>query len=233
MSTVLDRVKEVFEESHLTRQQFADKIGLSLSAVNMWWWVGSKRQNIRTRNLQLISEHFGVSMEWLKSGMGDKYAHNDVVEVDAVSPLDNDIVCVKQYHIDFGCGLASEPTYEEIHESTPRPYPRSFFQQHNVNPSDCKIFRAIGDSMTPYIMQGDYVLVECINQDIIYDYNLYAIVSKSGLMIKQLRKDLQTKTLTIHSINPNYTDVVFSAEQANEEILKIFRVLKIERDVVM
>lgn len=63
-----DRIKEIRKHLGLTQKEFANDLGVSLSAVQQW---EMGRRNIDDRTIKLISEKFGISEIWLKSGDGE------------------------------------------------------------------------------------------------------------------------------------------------------------------
>lgn len=65
-----DRIKKVRKYLGLTQKEFADNLGVSLSAVQRWE-MGMRKVDERT--IKLISEKFRVSERWLKSGEGEMF----------------------------------------------------------------------------------------------------------------------------------------------------------------
>lgn len=56
------KLKELIEQNNLTQKQFADKLGVSESAVSCWI-KGTRTPNIRT--VFNICKTFNVSSDWL------------------------------------------------------------------------------------------------------------------------------------------------------------------------
>ncbi len=66
-STVNERVKMLRTKLDLSQNDFAQKLGSSLMTVSRWE-TGSK---IIDKNLFRMNQVFGVSVEWLKNGVGE------------------------------------------------------------------------------------------------------------------------------------------------------------------
>ena len=85
-----------------------------------------------------------------------------------------------------------------------------------------------GDSMQPSLMEGDYVLVQM--QDTL-DRECYAVVTidnEDGL-VKIV--DIQSKKITLTSVNPYYPPRVFEKEEMNR-VRIVGRVIEIKRILV-
>lgn len=62
-----DRIKQVREQNKLSLTKFADSLGLSVSAVSLY--EAGKREPTNAV-LNLISQKYGISYAWLKTGEG-------------------------------------------------------------------------------------------------------------------------------------------------------------------
>ena len=69
-----DNIKKIREELGLTQQKFAEKIGIKQNSVAL---IESNKRNISLQALLAISREFGVRLEWLETGEGEKYAQRD------------------------------------------------------------------------------------------------------------------------------------------------------------
>lgn len=67
MKTTGSRIRHLRSEVlKLKQREFADALGVSRGAVGNW----ELNQGIKTENLTLIADHFGVSADWLSNGRG-------------------------------------------------------------------------------------------------------------------------------------------------------------------
>ena len=65
---IRERVKFVRLSLGLSQKEFGERIGKALRTIQDW---ESGRRNIPDSALRLISQTFGVSYEWLKTGKGE------------------------------------------------------------------------------------------------------------------------------------------------------------------
>lgn len=64
------RIRKIREDSKLSVQAFADKLGLNKGSISSY---ENEKYKPSAETLVLISEHFGVSPEWLLLGTGSIY----------------------------------------------------------------------------------------------------------------------------------------------------------------
>lgn len=69
-----DNIKKIREELGLTQQKFAERIGITQSAIA---GAESGKRALSRQALLAISREFGVRLEWLETGEGEKYAQRD------------------------------------------------------------------------------------------------------------------------------------------------------------
>lgn len=74
-----------------------------------------------------------------------------------------------------------------------------------TTPDNIKMIRAVGDSMTPTINDGDWILVDISNQQAVSD-GIYLIKMSTGLAIKRIQGSL-TDEVSIISDNNKYTPI--------------------------
>lgn len=65
------RLRELRKELKLTQAEFGEKIGLSNFAISD---MEKGKTQISLRNINLICEKFRINEDWLRYGIGDKYA---------------------------------------------------------------------------------------------------------------------------------------------------------------
>ena len=71
---IIQRIRELIDDSLLTEAAFATKVGLGPSNLHKKL---RGQQKITARDIKLICESRNVLPEWLKHGLGDKYATDD------------------------------------------------------------------------------------------------------------------------------------------------------------
>lgn len=70
---IYERVRKVREDQNLTRAQFAERLGISAAEITNVEFNKIKRPESKESLYRSISAEFGVSLEWLKSGVGNMY----------------------------------------------------------------------------------------------------------------------------------------------------------------
>lgn len=223
MMTFPDRIKEAFlsaknKNPRVTKKGLADFCGVSQSAVSSWFSGSSK--SISPENSRKAAEYLMVSETWLVNGFGDIDGKN-VVVVDDSDPDNDQYVGISESRIAFQGGDGFEEDslfYEEIEESSIAYYKRSFFTKKHVNPDKCKRFRVTGESMEPLLWDGDVILVDCAQTEILSG-KVYAFALEGKLRVKILHQKL-TGGIVVKSANPDYQD-----ETLTDSDLDTFRLI--------
>ncbi|MGN0902411.1 MAG: XRE family transcriptional regulator [Succinivibrio sp.] len=198
----------------LTKAELARRIGESPQLVNTW--MNSSYENLPAANrVAKIAEALGVNIMWLISGEGSMYSN--VIALDNEEFPSADFIQIPESAVSFGAGECPEPTYEELRETLPATYRKDFFSRHGLNPHKCKRVRVQGDSMSPLILDGDCILIDCEHVDHIDNGAVYAIAYDHNLMVKRLIS--QFGRLVIKSENTSYPDVILSEEEAQNVII--------------
>ena len=68
---MLTRIKNIIEDTGLTRREFAARLGVNVSGFSSQL---SGKRKVSDRLLALICTRFGVSERWLRDGVGPQYA---------------------------------------------------------------------------------------------------------------------------------------------------------------
>lgn len=214
--TSFERFAKLMEDHNVSVLALSRATGVSRNTIN-GWYARKVLSVVHRENIERVAEFFDVSTSWLIGG------NDDIIE---------EYVFIPEYIFSFGCGLATEPTFEELTGIKPFPFLKSYLRDLAVNPSDCKFVKATSDSMTPFILEDDRVLIECKDVNKIKNGNVYAIVTNVGLSIRQLFVDDLLGDVTVHSYNNLYQDNVIKAKDIESEFLHIYRVLMVERTLV-
>ena len=165
-------------------------------------WLGITRQTIsnRVRNnseitlseLQKIEEALGIKLLGACSKNADTVNVNYYPEVFA------------------SCG-GGTVTFSEEKEIVDLPKSLLF----NYSPSkEYSMIHAHGDSMTPFINNGDKLIVEHWENNQIIDNKIYVFCYKSEIFVKRLSKNVDE--ILIKSDNPNYAQKVVTNEDMND-----------------
>ncbi len=196
--------------------------------------LDGKTRSFTAQNNSLAASILGINPDWLASGIGDKRPdrapgiepplESNVLAVDDGDPMPENVVLIKEFRVHFSAGPGRSPTYDEITESQPVPYLRTWMAREQIPPSKARRFKVKGDSMAPTLFSGDIVLVNTAETSII-DGKVYAIRYQDDLRVKRLYKRLNGG-LILHSDNPEHRpiDEELTPEQVAEHIGIIGRV---------
>lgn len=95
-----------------------------------------------------------------------------------------------------------------------------------TSPDNIKIIKAVGDSMTPTVQDGDYVFVDISNQFVTSD-GVYVLSLSTGLSIKRIQNGL-SGDVTVRSDNPAYSPI--SAKLDDVRILgRVVRIMNMRK----
>ena len=133
-------------------------------------------------------------------------------------------VQIPEYEVRFAAGNGRAALFDEIDGTKPRTYRVEWFAAAGINPAHAKCFKVHGDSMEPMLYDGDSVLVNLAETDIM-NGKVYAIRYGDELRIKRCYKRLDGG-LVLRSDNPSFLprDEEISAEVAAEHISILGRV---------
>lgn len=222
------------------QSEFARKVGLSESYVARMLYSPDRsgRKRIGEDMVTRISDAFGIEPIWfdtpypftdedLAKGIAIPdvvipWKKNNIRAIDPDDAPDPDIIYVPESRIEFAAGNGRTAIYELVEDAEPATYRRSWFQKHGLKPERVRRFRVSGDSQEPFLFDGDTVLVN-LDETNIVDSKLYAIRYDNDLRIKFLFKKLDG-ALILRSQNPSYPDEEVSADLANEHIAVVGRV---------
>ena len=231
MGTLAERVAEALEQAQATAP-YKNKAGLAkhcgISPSSVTDWFSGKTKTIGYKHAILAAEYLQVSASWLADGTGDMKSPS-VRTYEGIENGDNladsEFIIIPQYYVQASAGPGNEN--EIIFEEVKDPEggfikPRSWFQTHLINPDNCKTFLVHGDSMEPYLWDGDKILVDCSPEDIISG-KVYVFMINGKMRVKVLRPLING--LLIRSFNPEIPDETLTAND-----LETFKLIGRVRD---
>lgn len=191
-------LSKLMVSKNLTLQDVATALNVSRQAVSRWKTDNSDPE---ASKLVDLAKFLGVPITDLFED-GFRIATCVPEEEDCVP---EGIVEIPEYRFRLAAGTGNFADWEEIHESRKRWYCADFFSSRGIKPERCVRCQVKGDSMEPFIYNGD-VIMFCIENNItlndIEDGEIYAFIFEEGLRIKRL--STQTNSLIIRSDNPEY-----------------------------
>lgn len=200
-----DRLSSLLAAKNLTYSQLAQELGVSRQGVQTW---ASGRSTPTGKNLYRLADYFGVSAEWLKTGGHPESSEigESVQEEPRFEKLDDDdFVYIPEYELCFGAGDQEAPTLKKVPKKKEAVYRRSFFQDRHINVANVRRATVDGDSMEPFLWDGDKILFEETPGCAIKDGAVYAMSYGGSMRVKRLYRKANGDII-IHSDNPRYSD---------------------------
>ena len=212
-----ERIRTIRKKLGLTQMEFAEKLSKSWRTIQDW---EAGKRNIPEPELRLISQTFGVSYEWLKTGQGEIFEKKPSIE---------DIIAAEQRRIKensilvpvvgkAGAGFPqSKFDIEIIGYIEIKKIPR-------VDPLDLIAIEVHGDSMEPTLQEGDKVIgkIYCGDGFDIPNRKIVIVANQEGeLLVKRLMK--KDGLILLTSDNPNYPPIVPQEARIIAVALKLIR----------
>lgn len=212
-------VEQLLRERKRSRDWFEKTLDVRPNTVSNW-----KDRGVPKNRAADIARALDTTADYLlQNPQAAKDAPQTLIHaIHPDDPAPPDTVLVKQSKVYFSAGPGHEASYELIEESEPAAYQLSWFQKERINPDKVRRFRVTGDSQEPFLYDGDSVLVNLAETNII-DGKLYAVRYGNDLRIKFLSRRIDG-TLVLRSANPSYKDEEVPPEIAEEHISIIGRV---------
>jgi len=200
-----------------SQKDFAEKLMIGLRTLQ---YYESNEYPIPDKILRLISQIFGVSYEWLKTGQGEIFEKKPSIE---------EIILAEQRRIKensilvplvgkAGAGFPQmKGDIEIIGYIETKKIPR-------VNPSDLIAVEVHGDSMEPTLQEGDKVIAKIYIGDgfDIPNRKIVIVANQDGeLLVKRLMK--KDGLILLTSDNPNYPPIVPQEARIIGVALKLLR----------
>lgn len=215
--TLAERLQSEMQRNHLRMADVAKGAGLTSGAVSQL--LHGITKTLKIENAIRIAKVLDCDPIWLMTGEEVSRPVQAYDEDDDTPPAG--MVAIKQYRVSCQAGYgAPDPTYEEEHEARAVWYHMSFFQRLGVNPNKCCRLKVSGDSMSPLINDGDYILVDRTEGQPIIDGEIYAFVqSPGGIRVKRVFKPMRGGII-IHSDNERYPDEAYDDDtQVNFKLI--------------
>jgi len=210
------RLAEWLSEKQMSRTELASKLGVGRAYVSLLFNPGRSFGAVAARS---IEKSLFMPMYYLDSTSDKPQA---VEDWDMPSDLPDEVYAlVPQVEVSLSAGNGVAAGEEQ--EIPPLAFRRDLLQQKIVTSrKNLRVVNIRGDSMQPYLMNGDLVLID-MGQHEIKESECYAIRYGDELRVKRLLKRFDGG-LKIRSDNPSYVDEDLSSADA-ENISILGRVL--------
>ena len=227
MSLLAERLNKALEHARQTSPG-TSKAGLSracaVRTATISAWFSGATKELSPEKAKLAADYLNVSAMWLLTGEGEMLS-NSVQCFDEYDELDEaEFVEIPEFEAKCAAGSGEAVFYDEVTDSIPARYRRSWFQARGINPQNCKRFKVRGTSMEPLLWDGDTILVDCAPQPILSG-KIYAFMLFGEMRVKALFPMLRNKGLLIKSINPDCPPETLEGDE-----LSTFRLIGRVRD---
>jgi repressor LexA len=149
MESVKDRLEQLMQVLGIKSQtEFARRVGVSRTTITE---ILNGKNTPSLSTINLISKTFNVNPEWLKTGKGEMFLKNeeDIFSHSSVEQIIYFPVVAK-----VGAGFPQDNNQIEVIEYIPLP------ASMNLDKNKHFIVKVHGDSMTPTLEDGDYVIAK-------------------------------------------------------------------------
>lgn len=178
------------------------KVGNPITQSRLAKILGISRQTINNR----IRNNSGITLSEL-----EKIETSLEIKLFGACPDTENMINVDYYPEVFASCGGGTVTFSEEKELVPLPKSILF----NYSPSkQYSMIHAYGDSMTPFINNGDKLIIEHWESNQIIDNKIYVFCYKSEIFVKRLSKNVDE--IVIKSDNPIYDKKIVSNEEMND-----------------
>lgn len=188
-----ERLRHWRLEQGFTQGELGNRLGMTQSAISD---LENGRRKISTGFLQRLCKHFNLEEDYFFQTVQEE-------DVEMVPLME-----ARPY-----CGMGGEETSGRIQGSHPF---RSDFLARKGQPKRMRLFRLVGDSMSPTLLEGDMVMVD-LSQRHVASGRIYMIRIGPELAMKRL-EHRPGGVLLIKSDNRNYSDIVINTREEAEDV---------------
>lgn len=228
------RIRTLRLERGLTLASLCSAIGLKNTSTIQ---TAENKDSSGCIHAEKIANYFGVNLDWLITGKGEKYANKNNTKISNIHKTrsyvseeistckDSPLVNINQYHdvhAAMGTGLLLPDNNGQITGMTADKEWINKNVPANTGPHNLRIVTGFGDSMKGMFNSGDPLLVDSGVKEINYDGVYFFRVNDEGF-IKRLQR-IPGNGITVISSNKEYRDWTIT----NDMDFEVFgRVLKV------
>ncbi len=185
-----ERIKVLINEAGSIRS-LAKLCGASESIIRKWAKGESDPSRLHLVGLSIST---GVSLQWLATGEGPMRPGEKQGETD------DEFALVPLYDVEVSAGHGAQIDQEQVKAQIA--FRRDWLAQNGFNFNSLVSLTARGDSMEPTLKDGDLLLVDTSQKDVVED-GIYVLRLNNHLLAKRLQR-LTDGTIIIKSDNPAY-----------------------------
>ena len=204
-----DRIKKARAHAGLTQGQLADAVGVKQASISDLE-TGKSQSSSYSASIAKIC---GVDALWLEKGRGEMLATASAGTGTLYSPKESDYALIRQYSAVGECGGGYLNDHVELSEGLA--FKRDWLARIGAKAENLAVIYATGDSMEPYIFDGDVVLFDTSDTQPKHGQVYVVRRPDSSVSIKRLVQHL-TGDWVIKSDNPDRSEERVSAETIHE-----------------
>ena len=194
MAGETERFNLIREKSGLSKKDFAESLGLSLS---MSYQIASGRVKLPRELYKRLSSVYNVNLHWFLTGIGSYNNDPDTVEIELLDQ-------------EAAAGQGREA--EEYAEKRTFYVPRSFITPYK--PEKLLAVYVAGDSMIDEkINDGDIAIFHPQQKE---GNGIYVVSVVNSLLVKRIDFDTKKKTITLISANSDYKPRRYTGEELKD-----------------
>ncbi|WP_286953537.1 MULTISPECIES: S24 family peptidase [unclassified Pseudomonas] len=191
-----ERIAKAIAASGKRKSQIAAECGVSPAAVSQW--LSGESRSMRPESIYSLAKATGYSPEWIAIGSGPEKPEN--LPTAGAAPSEDEYALIPQFNVRGHCGPGI--LNEHVTTSEGLAFKRDWLRKMGVKPENLFVIYAHGDSMEPYIFEGDVVLFDA-SQNVPQHKHVYVIRRPDGgNSIKRLIQNL-SGSWVIRSDNPD------------------------------
>lgn len=165
--------------------EVADKLGVKVQAISNW---ENGHALPSEDNIKMMARLFNIRPRYLEFGIDEAEAIRMAHKEKVVSAREHEFIEVPLYDdIKVAAGDGDISFVGDEQETKPLAFRRDFFTSRGLDRTKAKCLRVGGDSMSPYLQDGDVVLIQYEPGTRVKDGHCYAIRYGQGLRIKRLK----------------------------------------------
>ena len=207
ISNVIERMKKAAKVS--SDAELSEFLGLSPTTVSKW----RTRKKIPEKNILSFLKKTNVNEMWLLTGEGEMYK-TQKGNVNVVEKLENavEINYLPEVYAAAGYGAVNGdyPVVEKMHCTLE--FVASILNIKNPY-NGVDIIKVIGDSMEPFISNGEVVVIEKTHNA--HNGDIVIANINGNVYVKRLEKDPFGKWVKLISENPEYETIKLEGEELN------------------
>jgi phage repressor protein C with HTH and peptisase S24 domain len=218
--SINERLKILIKVLKLSLKEFSEKTEVPYQSLQNYL-RGERTPTIE--NLIKLSSHLNINLNWLLTGEGEMFIDEKKSGIPETGLIDVKYNTVKlNYYpnisVSAGYGIQNEDESFSIFE-----VPRQFLIAIGIKVfKNLDLISVVGDSMEPFISNGEIIIVErtqeARNGDIV-------IANINGeVYVKKLQKDPFKRYIKLISTNPAYLDIELKDEEL--DCLRIIGVVR-------